>query len=144
AVTIACGQPHLADATRHLVSRRTFAFRELGKRFSEFDDIAVPLFPVVEQGEVVEYALDRRHHAVGYSVGKGSRCGKRRRNGPLLHKGENAQSLEGILPVVTGSWGEVADVAGASSIMVAARRAAILASSVTVWIAEAPVSQTSG
>src|SRR5690606_1345557 len=44
---------------------------------AEFDDIAVALLPIVEKGEVFDYALDRRTHADGYSSAAPGRHGKK-------------------------------------------------------------------
>ena len=54
-------QPNLAGAARDFV---LIILQHIGKRlehFAKFDDIAVAVLPIVEQGEVFDDVVDRRH-----------------------------------------------------------------------------------
>ena len=51
--------PHLADAAAHLVGVGAGAFGEFGQFAAEFDHIAVAVFPIVEEGEIVADGVER-------------------------------------------------------------------------------------
>src|SRR6185312_14307813 len=55
-------EPDLANAALHPVRVVTRLIRKRWQRFTEFDDIAVAILPIIEEGKVVANGLDRRRH----------------------------------------------------------------------------------
>jgi len=52
-------EPDLADAAANLVGGVARAFAERLERAPEFDDIAIPIFPFVEESEIGADGFDR-------------------------------------------------------------------------------------
>ena len=52
-------QPNLADAAPHFVDVVVGLLAQGLKRMTQFEDIAIPILPIVERGEIVAYGVDR-------------------------------------------------------------------------------------
>ena len=59
AVLEAVLDPHLADAAAHLVGVGARALGEFRQFAAEFDHIAIAVFPIVEEGEIVANGVER-------------------------------------------------------------------------------------
>ncbi len=58
ACSILVFQPHLTDATPHLVDFIVGRLAKRLERMTEFDDIAITILPIVEGGEIVADGLE--------------------------------------------------------------------------------------
>ena len=65
------GEPDLADAAADLVPVDARLVRKRRQRLSQIDDIAITVLPLVEEGKIVAYRLDRLRHQAGYSYRAG-------------------------------------------------------------------------
>src|SRR5690606_2739804 len=57
-------QPDLADATLDAIGRGSRRIVELRQVAAEFDQIAVAIFPIVQEVEILLYGFDRIHHVL--------------------------------------------------------------------------------
>ncbi len=54
-------QPDLAGAAAHFVGLAVGAFRQRLQRAAKLDDIAIAVVPLIEQREILNDVVDRRH-----------------------------------------------------------------------------------